>query len=154
VDFGFSDFGRFGLVLQRIRSGFSDFGLFTLVLHRYGSVFLLDVGLVFLLDFGLSYNVFSFACINIEILSAFISFHRLLFNQLLGKLICIQVYTLISKRTFELTGMIIKKPALTRREILLSGCITIYHSKTGFHRYRTVSNISIFGLHWTLDEQK
>ena len=50
--------------------------------------------------------------------------------------------------------MTIKKPALTRREILLSGCITIYHSKTGFHRYRTVSNISIFGLHWTLDEQK
>jgi hypothetical protein len=85
---GFSDFGHFGLVLQRIRSGFSDFGLFTLVLHRYGSVFL-DVGLVFLLDFGLSYNVFSFAVIKIEILSAFISFHRLLFNHLLGKLICI-----------------------------------------------------------------
>ena len=49
----------------------------------------LDVGLVFLLDFGLTYNLFSFACIKIEILSAFISFHRLLFNQLLGKLICI-----------------------------------------------------------------
>jgi hypothetical protein len=55
------------------------------------SVFL-DVGLwilVFLLDFGLTYNLFSFAYIKIEILSAFISFHRLLFNQLLGKLICI-----------------------------------------------------------------
>jgi hypothetical protein len=45
--------------------------------------------LVFLLDFGLTYNLFSFAYIKIEILSAFISFHRLLFNQLLGKLICI-----------------------------------------------------------------
>jgi hypothetical protein len=41
----------------------------------------------------------------------------------------------------------IKKPALTRREILLAGCITIYLSYTGFHRYGTVMDISIFGFH-------
>ena len=88
MDLGFSDFGHFGSVLHWIRFGFSDFGRFGCSFTGFGSVFL-DVGLVFLLDFGLTYNLFSFACIKIEILSAFISFHRLLFNQLLGKLICI-----------------------------------------------------------------
>jgi len=53
--------------------GFSDVGLWTLV---------------FLLDFGLLKSL-SFDCVNIEILSAFITFLRLLFNQLLSKLICI-----------------------------------------------------------------
>jgi hypothetical protein len=72
--------------------GFTDIGRFGCSFTGFGSVFL-DVGLVFLLDFGLTYNLFLFAYIKIEILIeilfAFISFHRLLFNQLLGKLICI-----------------------------------------------------------------
>ena len=77
---------------SRIRSGFSDFGLFTLVFTQGSDLVFRTFGLfglVFLLDFGLTYNLFSFVYIKIEILSAFISFHRLLFNQLLGKLICI-----------------------------------------------------------------
>lgn len=92
LDPGFSDFGHFGLVLQRIRSGFYGHWTFWMLFQRVWIWFFwtLDFGLlVFLLDFGLTYNLFSFACIKIEILSAFISFHRLLFNQLLGKLICI-----------------------------------------------------------------
>ena len=68
---------------------FRIFGLFTLVLHSDTVRFFWTLDWFFYSDFGLSYNVFSFACIKIEILSAFISFHRLLFNQLLGKLICI-----------------------------------------------------------------